>query len=236
MIRREESTRVQALFKGDAAIQPEVLMKHRLLTIASSILAVAAVGAGAAAAAGQYGGHDHEMSAGKPGYGRHHESGKPSRPDVTASRLAWTAYLNGEAEVDADGDDAGDPDAKGTGTFLVVDERTVCWTFTVRGTDIPSLVHIHSGTADATGDPVVTFATGAPKGEDGQPNGNPGASSGCKVAEGEEAAALVRIRRNMNRVAKGKAVSKYYVNIHTGEFPVGAVRGQLSPLWFNNQP
>jgi CHRD domain len=48
--------------------------------------------------------------------------------------------------------------------------------------------------------------------------GNPGASSGCVTVAATLAADIL---------AHPKA---YYVNVHTGDFPAGAVRGQLKRL------
>jgi hypothetical protein len=65
-----------------------------------------------------------------------------------------------------------------------------------------------------------------PKDDAGQPAGDPGASSGCKVLEQQsERDALRRILSN----PRG-----YYVNIHTTSFPDGAVRGQLGRLLYDN--
>jgi CHRD domain len=192
---------------------------QRILMIVTGLLVIGAVGVGVAAAQSGYGDGGGGGSTGKPS--------QPSEPpgDMTASRQSWTAYLNGQAEVDGDGDDAGDPDAKGSAMFLQIDERTVCYGFALRGADTPTVVHIHKGKVGENGPPVVMFAN-APKDASGAPSGDPGASSGCKTTEDPaEIAALRRIRRNP---------SNYYVNFHTQSFPDGAVRGQLSRMWYDN--
>jgi hypothetical protein len=144
---------------------------------------------------------------------------------LSPSRLSHSAYLTGAAEVDNEGDDAGDPDGKGSATFLQVDERTVCYGFTARGIDAPTIVHIHRGAPGKSGPHVITFAN-VPKDASGQPGGDPGASAGCKtLTEAGELAALRRIRKNPQG---------YYVNIHTASFPEGAIRGQLAPVWYDN--
>jgi hypothetical protein len=143
------------------------------------------------------------------------------------SRLSEVAYLTGQAEIDpVDGrPDAGDPDAKGSANLLFVDESTVCYGFMLKGADAPTNVHIHKGVAGQNGPIVLEFAN-VPKDASGAPNGNPGTSSGCKTAATpEEQAAITRIRRNP---------PGYYVNMHTGPFPDGAVRGQLAPVFYNN--
>jgi hypothetical protein len=194
-------------------------MSHRLLAIAASVLVTAAVGAGVSLA---------QSSPGYPSPPKHHHGGGGSPgDDMTASRLSWSAYLTGQAEVDADGDDAGDPAAKGTAMFLQVDSRTVCYGFALRGAGEPTIVHIHKGKAGHNGPPVVMFAN-VPKDATGTPSGDPGASSGCKTTtDPNEIKALRRIRRHP---------SNYYVNFHTKEFPDGAVRGQLSRVWYDNTP
>jgi hypothetical protein len=195
-------------------------MSHRLLAVVSAVLLVGAIGAGVslAADAQHHNGQDKRSRAQKP---------RAQSEEMVASRLSWSAYLNGAAEVDDEGDDAGDPDAKGSAMFLQVDQQTVCYGFALRGADAPTAVHIHKGAAGANGDPVVTFAN-VPKDAAGAPNGNPGASSGCKTTQDpNEIAALRRIRRNP---------AGYYVNFHTTQFPDGAVRGQLSRVWYDNTP
>ena len=190
-------------------------MRHRLLTTLSSVAVVGAVGVGVAVA--------------DDGYPTKQPGASKAQPPAQfeASRLSWTAYLTGEAEVDQDGGDAGDPDAKGSAMFLQVDQRTVCYGFALRGADEPTIVHIHKGKAGQNGPPVVTF-NNPPKNAEGAPSGDPGASSGCKTTQdAAEIAALRRIRVNPQN---------YYVNFHTKEFPDGAVRGQLSKQQFDNQP
>jgi hypothetical protein len=184
----------------------------RLLMIAASLALVAAVGVGYAGAQ-DYGGHGH---------------GKKSRQSkgLRESQSALSAYLTGKAEVNDDGEDgAGDPDAKGTASFLVANERTICYGFALRGAEAPNAAHIHKGVAGRNGDIVIDFTKGVPKDASGQPAGDPGASSGCKVLEGGELASLRRILSN----PKG-----YYVNFHTPSFPDGAVRGQLSRMLYDN--
>jgi CHRD domain len=192
------------------------MMKH-LLTIVPSIVLLAAVAVGLALIAN--GG-----SAGAQEYGKH--KGKKSRQDMKASQAALSAYLTGRAEVNEDGQDgAGDPNAKGTASFLVADEQTLCYGFAIRGAEAPTAVHIHRAAAGENGDIVIPFAN-PPKDAAGAAAGDPGASSGCKVIEEQtELAALRRILTN----PKG-----YYVNIHTPSFPDGAARGQLSRMLYDN--
>lgn len=152
---------------------------------------------------------------------------KSHRKDLEASQSALSAYLTGKAEVNDDGEDgAGDPNAKGTASFLVADERTICYGFGLTGAEAPNAAHIHRGAAGQNGDIVIDFTKGVPKDAAGQPAGDPGASGWCKVLEDQgELAALRRILSN----PKG-----YYVNFHTPSFPDGVVRGQLGRMLYDN--
>ena len=112
-----------------------------------------------------------------------------------------TATLTGAAETPA-GDPAGSGKAKIT---FDISEGLVCWSVNVKGTAAPVAAHIHKAAAGASGPVVVPIGTPAK-----------GATKGC-VAAGR---ALIR-----DIIANP---SEYYVNVHTGAFPAGAVRGQLS--------
>jgi CHRD domain-containing protein len=138
-----------------------------------------------------------------------------------------SAYLTGRAEIGKDGRrGAGDPDAKGTAVFQLVDEQTICYGFTLDNADTPGIVHIHRGAPGRNGPPVIVFAN-VPKNAQGQPSGDPGTSSGCKaLTTPEELAALKELRKHPRN---------FYVNMHTTAFPDGAVRGQLSHLLFSNR-
>jgi hypothetical protein len=192
-------------------------MKRRILTLITGVAAVALTSAAVAGAQ-----HDHGS-----GSDRAKQQGGQKTVKLRAAKSAQSAYLNGRAEIGEDGSrGAGDPDATGTAVFQFVDERTISYGFTVDNTDTPQIVHIHRGSPDENGPPVITFAN-VPKDANGQPSGDPGASSGTKtLTTPEEIAALARIRKNPRN---------YYVNFHTAEFPDGAVRGQLLPLLYSNR-
>jgi CHRD domain len=120
---------------------------------------------------------------------------------------ALFAYMNGKKEVDAEGK-KNTGDRNGLGTFsAVVDSGQLCYGITVRDIDAPVAAHIHRGGPNVAG-PVVVPLT--------QPtDGDPGASSDCVAVEDS---LLGQMLRRPNR---------FYVNVHTGPFPNGAVRGQL---------
>jgi hypothetical protein len=109
----------------------------------------------------------------------------------------YTITLSGAAEVPG----PGDPDGSGTATVTVsVPDKEVCYSFTVSDIEAPTAAHIHEGRAGVAGPPVVTLDT---------------SGSGCETVTARLAAQLLA------------RPSQYYVNVHTADFPAGAVRGQL---------
>lgn len=101
----------------------------------------------------------------------------------------------------------GDPD--GTGAAAVtIDPATneVCWDIRVANIATATAAHIHRGARGASGPVVVDFASSLP---------NPTAA-GCIMATPGIAAEIV-----------GNPAG-FYVNVHTADFPGGAVRGQLA--------
>jgi hypothetical protein len=122
----------------------------------------------------------------------------------------FTTNLSGTAEVDpVTGElDAGDPDGSGSATLTVnPGQREVCYELSVKDITLPaSGAHIHVGEAGETG-PVVVPLT---------PPDASGVSSGCTEVSRELALAIIQ------------EPEAYYVNVHTSDFPGGAIRGQLS--------
>ncbi len=101
----------------------------------------------------------------------------------------------------------GDPDGKGSATVkLDAAKGEVCYDVKVEGIAAPTAAHIHEGAAGAAGPPVITLDPAKiGQGED------------CLT--GQKAADIERIGANP---------AGFYVNVHTGDFPGGAVRGQLA--------
>jgi CHRD domain len=113
------------------------------------------------------------------------------------------AVLSGGNEVSASGQAAaGDPDGTGSATVNVVAADQLCFAILVNNIDPPTFAHIHQGRAGVNGPIVVNLSP---------PN-----SAGC--VPGLDPALVEGIRRTP---------SEFYVNVHTGPFPAGAVRGQL---------
>lgn len=110
--------------------------------------------------------------------------------------------LTGETETPA-----GDPVGTGTATIrLRAGQGQVCSTLNTRNLPTAVAAHIHRGEAASAGPVVLPLQT---------PNAT-GASSGCTTV----ARALVG--------AISASPASFYVNVHTNEFPAGAIRGQLT--------
>jgi hypothetical protein len=122
-----------------------------------------------------------------------------------AAETTLTATLAGVTE----GDNPGDPDGSGTAS-IVLDPKagTACWTLTVENIEPVEQSHIHVGAAGESGDVVVPLDI----------DGFEGSSEGCTDPM-EDAAILQEIIDNP---------AGYYVNVHTADFPPGAIRGQLA--------
>src|SRR5688572_6610196 len=114
------------------------------------------------------------------------------------------ATLSGANEVPG----PGDPDGTGAARItLNQGQGTVCWSIHVEDITLPAAAaHIHRGPAGVAGPVVVGLSA---------PDAN-GDSSGC--ATDVDQALIKEIR---------KSPSQFYVNVHTSDFPTGAVRGQL---------
>ena len=117
--------------------------------------------------------------------------------------LKVQAALTGAVEIPR-----GDPE--GAGVFearINPGTERICYTITASGIDAATAAHIHLGGAGDVGDPVLTLDT---------PDGDDDDSEDCQDIDRALAQAIIRDPGN------------YYVNVHTGPFPAGAIRGQLS--------
>ena len=119
------------------------------------------------------------------------------------------AVLNGGSEVNGAGQaNQGDLNGYGSASIVLIGTTRLCFTIIVVGIDTPTVAHIHPGRSGVVGPPLIDLV--APTA------GNRGASSGC--LSDLDPADVAAIRRNP---------SEFYVNVHTGQFPAGALRGQL---------
>jgi hypothetical protein len=126
----------------------------------------------------------------------------------------FAVLLGGNEVSDAGEADVGDPNGSGSATVILIPQTTtICFAVLASGISTPIAAHIHAGTAGQNGPVVVDFAPDIPS-EEPDPR-RQATSSGCKNIG---AGLLERIRN---------APSRYYVNVHTNQFPGGAIRGQL---------
>jgi hypothetical protein len=116
---------------------------------------------------------------------------------------AFNVTLTGEAETPA-----GDPVGTGTATVrLRAGQGQVCYRLQADNLGGPAVAaHIHRAAAGAAGPVVIPLAT---PGADGK-------AGGCVAAARSLVAQILA------------APGSYYVNVHTGEFAAGAIRGQLT--------
>lgn len=117
-----------------------------------------------------------------------------------AAAVKLGATLNGASQPAG-----GDTD--GTGAFSVevdADAGDFCYMLTVAGTAKPTMAHVHTGAAGASGRPVITVDITGPK------------DDLCIAVEPDVLKAILA------------NPAGYYVNVHTADFPAGAIRGQLA--------
>lgn len=117
----------------------------------------------------------------------------------------FTAQLmGGSAEVPP-----GDPDGSGSASVtLNPDQGQVCFDLSWMNITLPAqAAHIHQGAAGVAGPVVVPFFTAPVQGN---------SASACVSADQAVIQAIMTNPAN------------YYVNVHTTDFPAGAIRGQLS--------
>jgi 5'-nucleotidase len=124
---------------------------------------------------------------------------------ATAGAAGLVANLSGNFEVPGPGDPNGSGFADIT---LIPGQGRVCWELEAAEITLPaSAAHIHRGAVGVAGPIVVGLS---PPGADGQ-------SEGC--ARGVAKQLIKEIVRFPGR---------FYVNVHTSDYPAGAIRGQLS--------
>lgn len=133
----------------------------------------------------------------------------PSTAFAQTTKPPLFAILLGANEVSPSGAaNAGDLNGNGSATVIFDGSTTLCFAVTVNGLDTPTAMHIHDGAAGVNG-PVAVSLTPIPA------TGDPGTASGCVTVD---SALLSTIRGSSSR---------FYINVHTGAFPSGALRGQL---------
>ena len=117
---------------------------------------------------------------------------------AAAHAQSYTVVLSGAAQVPG----PGDPDAAGM-AVVTISGTTIRYVVLAQNTAAPTQAHIHEGAAGVAGNPVVTLDVNAMAGG---------------VVENVPQNVIDAIRANP---------AGYYLDVHTSEFPDGAVRGQL---------
>src|SRR5512140_3441050 len=112
--------------------------------------------------------------------------------------------MTGAAEFPAG---SGSPDGSGLAA-VTVKGTTITFSILVKGISTPTLAHIHKAPAGASGGVVFDFHA---------PTFTNGFAAGSTTGTVSDVADLLA------------NPSSYYVNVHTAEFPAGALRGQLGP-------
>jgi len=126
---------------------------------------------------------------------------------ASAQTVQFFAVLAGPNETPS-----GDADGQGVASVMLGASGQVCFSILARLIATPTLAHIHEGNAGIASGPIrVTLTTPAAAGVPGT-----FASAGC--LSGQDAAAIARMR---------STPSNFYINVHNGPFPGGAIRGQL---------
>ena len=121
------------------------------------------------------------------------------------AQLTFLANLSGANEVPP-----ADPD--GTGTALItITGTTITYSITVNNITAPIAQHIHQGAAGVNG-PIVVGLPGVWTGS----GTGPWTLNGATTTTSAQAAAIIA------------NPAGFYVNVHTNDFPGGAVRGQLA--------
>jgi LPXTG-motif cell wall-anchored protein len=106
----------------------------------------------------------------------------------------------------------GDPAGTGQGWVTIKADNSVCYKVTWSGLSSPATAgHIHKGVKGLPGDVVVPFF-----GDGKKANGQ---NSDESCAQVQDLAVVEGLRKNPQN---------YYINIHTAQFPQGAIRGQLA--------
>ena len=125
-----------------------------------------------------------------------------STPPSHAGRVLH-ASLTGAAEVPP-----ADPDGVGTARVWVnYGQRRVCWQLNVANITLPAIAaHIHVGAVGVAGPIVLPLSA---------PDAT-GVAKGCTSVSRTLAKKLIQ------------HPERYYVNVHTTDFPGGAIRGQLA--------
>lgn len=181
-------------------------------TTTNSADAAASVGpaAGSGSPSTDHTGHDASGTSAQPAADQPTTTG--ATEPATGEATFFVAHLTGANEVPStDGKAVGDPDGKAT-AYVRIKGDQVAFSLTWENIGAPTAAHIHQGVQGVNGAVVVPFFAAA------LPDTARAATGSVTVADQQ---LLDRIKN---------APERWYFNLHTAEFPGGAVRGQLSKV------
>ncbi|MGW7367129.1 CHRD domain-containing protein [Streptomyces sp. NPDC054841] len=188
-------------------------MQKRFLAVTAAAIVIGVAGVTPAIA---HGGHDSHGS-GAGGGGTKTGNAATFTTPAAGKAVTLAAELSGANEVPVQGGPAvNDPDGKAIALVKVKGDRV---TFALQWKGfVPSLGHIHEGVAGKNGAvKVPLFGTAMP--------------DTVHSAAGQVAVTDAKLAESIRTNPAG-----FYVNLHSAEFPGGAVRGQLKPLKRNINP
>ncbi len=133
--------------------------------------------------------------------GSYAQAQKKKGADMEHGGQPMTIALSGAVEVPGPGDPDGAGSAKIT---LNHGQGEVCYELSVSNIEKATAVHLHAGAVGKAGDVKVLLTAAAD-----------GAWKGCAKADKELIKDMMQNPTN------------YYLNVHTADFPKGAIRGQL---------
>jgi CHRD domain len=145
------------------------------------------------------------------GHSAQSASNKAAPKPVKGPSTFLTAELTGNQEVPTpNGPAVGDQDGKATALVEIKGDRVI-FALQWKGIAAPTLGHIHEGQAGVNGGvKVPLFGTAMP--------------ATVTAAAGSLSVTDAKLAQDIRTNPAG-----FYVNLHTAEFPGGAVRGQLKP-------
>jgi hypothetical protein len=118
---------------------------------------------------------------------------------ASAAITPLTANMNGAKEVPG----PGDPDGSGFAVVSFKPDAVVCVDVAYQNISTPTAMHIHLGRVQEAGPIVVDLSSALATGR-----------------------ACVATSQDVWNAIQAKP-ERYYVNVHTADFPAGAIRGQL---------
>jgi CHRD domain len=139
---------------------------------------------------------------------------------VNGYREEFTASLSGTQEIPTN-----NSSATGEASFILRDNNSVWYEIDATGLDKVMEAHLHLGKVGTNGDPIVMLFNSGPT----------GLINGTLVSGNFSAADFLGPMSGMTiaEITSKMKTGETYVNIHTGAFPDGELRGQISSSKIN---